>query len=96
MKKLKENNDENYDFVLKQKVVEALIFSSSIPITYNELLKRIIDKNTLNEILENLQKKYFANKKSFNNRALYSLCCFCDWSSFYQPCNFINKRSLQS
>ena len=51
--------NENYDFVLKQKIVEALIFSSSEPILYNELLKRIIDKKILNEILENLEKKYF-------------------------------------
>ena len=57
MKKLKEKNNKNYDFVLKQKIVEALIFSSSEPISYNELLKRIIDKNILNEILENLKKK---------------------------------------
>ena len=34
MKKLNENNNENYDFVLKQKIVEALIFSSSEPIPY--------------------------------------------------------------
>ncbi len=58
MKKAKENNNENYDFVLKQKVVEALIFSSSDPVHYDELLKRIPDKNMLNEILENLEKKY--------------------------------------
>ena len=56
MKKLKEKNIENYQFVLKQKVVEALIFSSSEPIPYEELLKRIIDKDILNEILENLEK----------------------------------------
>ena len=55
MKEYKENNNENYDFVLKQKVVEALIFSSSDPVPYNELLKRIIDKNILNEILENFK-----------------------------------------
>ena len=58
MKKLKEKNNENYDFVFKQKVVEALIFSSSEPVPYNELLKRILDKNILNKILENLEKKY--------------------------------------
>ncbi len=58
MKKLKEKNSENYDFVLKQKIIEALIFSSSDPVHFNELLKRIPDTNTLNEILENLEKKY--------------------------------------
>ena len=58
MKKLNEKNNENYDFELKQKVVEALIFSSSDPVPYDELLKRISDKNILNEILENLEKKY--------------------------------------
>ena len=58
MKKLNEKKNENYDFALKQKIVEALIFSSSDPVPYNELLKRIIDKNILNEILENLEKKY--------------------------------------
>ena len=58
MKKLNEKKNENYDFVLKQKIVEALIFSSSDPVPYDELLKRIIDKNILNEILENLEKKY--------------------------------------
>ena len=41
MKKLKEKNNENYDFLLKQKVVEALIFSSSDPVPYNELLKQM-------------------------------------------------------
>ena len=58
MKKLNEKNNDNFDFELKQKVVEALIFSSSNPVTYDELLKRISDKNKLNEILENLEKKY--------------------------------------
>ena len=58
MKKFKEKNNENYDFVLKQKIVEALIFSSSNPVPFNELLKRITDTNTLNKILENLEKKY--------------------------------------
>ena len=58
MKKLNEKNNENYDFELKQKVVEALIFSSSNPVPYDELLKRLSDKNILNEILENLEKKY--------------------------------------
>ena len=53
----KEKNNK-YDFELKQKVIEALIFSSSNPISYNELLKRISDKNILNEILLNLEKKY--------------------------------------
>ena len=56
MKKLNEKKNENYDFVLKQKIVEALIFSSSDPVPYYELLKRIIDKDILNEILENLEK----------------------------------------
>ena len=58
MKKLNENNKEDYDFVFKQKVVEALIFSSSDPVPYDELLKHILDKNNLNKILENLEKKY--------------------------------------
>ena len=58
MKKLNEKKNENYDFVLKQKIVEAIIFSSPDPVPYDELLKRIIDKNILNEILENLEKKY--------------------------------------
>ena len=58
MKKIKEKNNENYDFVLKQKIIEALIFSSSDPVPYNELLKRISDENILNKILENLEKKY--------------------------------------
>ena len=54
MKKLNENKNENYDFVLKQKIVEAIIFSSSDPVPYDELLKRIPDKNILNKILQNL------------------------------------------
>ena len=45
MKKLKEKNNQNYDFVLKQKTVEALIFSSSEPVPYDELLKRIDEWN---------------------------------------------------
>ena len=35
MKKLNEKKNENYDFVLKQKIVEALIFSSSDPVPYD-------------------------------------------------------------
>ena len=54
MKKLGEKNNKNYDFALKQKLVEALIFSSSDPVTFDELLKRILDKNLLIEILKNL------------------------------------------
>ena len=58
MKKVNEKKNEDYDFVLKQKVVEALIFSSSDPVSYNELLKRMPNKDTLNEILKNLENKY--------------------------------------
>tara|TARA_Y100000991_G_scaffold203946_1_gene179058 strand:- start:543 stop:1133 length:591 start_codon:yes stop_codon:yes gene_type:complete len=61
MKKINKKNNTNYDFVLKQKVVEALIFSSSVPVSYDELLKRISDTNTLNKILENLEKKYLSS-----------------------------------
>ena len=70
MKKIKEKNDENFDFVLKHKIVEALIFSSSDPVHYDDLLKRILDKNILNEILENLEKKYASsgvNLRVINN-----------------------------
>ena len=56
MKKLNEKKNENYDFVLKQKIVEAIIFSSSDPVPYDELLKRIIDKDILDEILVELEK----------------------------------------
>ena len=66
MKKLKEQDNENYDFILKQKIVEALIFSSSDPIHYDELLKRIPDKNILNEILVNLEKKYTSSGVNLN------------------------------
>ena len=61
MKKINKKNNTNYDFVLRQKVVEALIFSSSVPVSYDELLKRISDTNTLNKILENLEKKYLSS-----------------------------------
>ena len=65
MKKINEKNRKNYDFELKQKVVEALVFSSSNPVPYDELLKRISDKNILNEILENLEKKYSSSGVKF-------------------------------
>ena len=65
MKKINEKKYENYDFELKQKVVEALIFSSSNPVPYNELSERISDKNILNDILENLKKKIFLQWSKF-------------------------------
>ena len=66
MKQTNKKNNENYNYILKQNVVEALIFSSSEPVNYKELLKRVSDKNLLNEILKNLEKKYSSSGVNLN------------------------------
>ncbi len=58
MLNLNKKKDEEFDFNLNKKIVEALIFSSQEPITLTELRKSIINKDLLNEILVSLEKKY--------------------------------------
>ena len=92
MKKLNEKKNENYDFVLKQKIVEALIFSSSDPVPYDELLKRIIDKNILNEILENLEKKYSSSGVNlYVINDTYAFRTSLEVSEFLNICSKIKK-----
>ena len=52
---------KNIDFSLNQKIVEALIFSSSEPISYSELQKTITDNKQLDKILIALEKKYMSS-----------------------------------
>ena len=59
MENLNKNNKE-INFGLKQKIVEALIFSSAEPISYLELQKTITDNKLLDEILIALEKKYIS------------------------------------
>ena len=42
---------ENIDFVLNQKIVEALIFSSAEPVSYSELQNTLTDNKQLDKIL---------------------------------------------
>ena len=58
MTNLKENNENEIQFNLNQKIIEALIFSSAEPISYNDLKKTIVDGNLLDEILTSLENKY--------------------------------------
>ena len=60
MENLNKNNKE-INFGLKQKIVEALIFSSAEPISYLELQKTITDKKLLDEILTVLENKYISS-----------------------------------
>ena len=60
MENLNKNNKE-INFGLKQKIVEALIFSSAEPISYLELQKTITDNKLLDEILTALENKYISS-----------------------------------
>ena len=60
MKNLKKDY-KNIDFVLNQKIVEALIFSSAEPVSYSELQKTITDNKQLDKILIALEKKYMSS-----------------------------------
>jgi len=46
------------EFSFKEKIIEALIFASSEPISYNELKNKINDEDLLNQILESLEIQY--------------------------------------
>ena len=63
---LKENNKNQIQFNLNQKIIEALIFSSSEPISYNDLKKTIVESNLLNEILTSLEDKYSSSGINLN------------------------------
>ena len=60
MENLNKNNKE-INFGLKQKIVEALIFSSAEPISYFDLQKTITDNKLLDEILTALENKYISS-----------------------------------
>ena len=51
-------NENNIDFNFNLKIVEALIFASPEPVSFNELKKTIPDIDILKAILESLEKKY--------------------------------------
>ena len=51
-------NENNIDFNFNLKVVEALIFASSEPVSFKELKKTILDIEVLEAVLKSLEKKY--------------------------------------
>ena len=63
---LKGNNKNQIQFNLNQKIIEALIFSSSEPISYNDLKKTIVESDLLDEILTSLEDKYSASGINLN------------------------------
>ena len=66
MTNLKENNKNQIQFNLNQKIIEALIFSSSEPISYNDLKKTIVESDLLDEILTSLEDKYLSSGINLN------------------------------
>ena len=66
MKNLKENNKNQIQFNLNKKIIEALIFSSSEPISYNDLKKTIVESDLLDEILRTLEDKYSSSGINLN------------------------------
>ena len=66
MTNLKENNKNQIQFNLNQKIIEALIFSSSEPISYNDLKKTIVKSDLLDEILTTLEDKYSSSGINLN------------------------------
>ena len=66
MTNLKENNKNQIQFNLNQKIIEALIFSSSEPISYNDLKKTIVESDLLDEILTCLEDKYSSSGINLN------------------------------
>ena len=53
-------NENNIDFNFNLKIVEALIFASPEPVSFNELKKTIPDIDILEAILESLENKYLS------------------------------------
>ena len=66
MTNLKGNNKNQIQFNLNQKIIEALIFSSSEPISYNDLKKTIVESDLLDEILTSLEDKYSSSGINLN------------------------------
>ena len=66
MTNLKGNNKNQIQFNLNQKIIEALIFSSSEPISYNDLKKTIVESDLLDEILTCLEDKYSSSGINLN------------------------------
>ena len=58
-------NENNIDFNFKLKVVEALIFASSEPVSFKDLKKTILDIDTLESVLKSLEKKYSSSGINF-------------------------------
>ena len=63
---LKGNNKNQIQFNLNQKIIEALIFSSSEPISYSDLKKTIVEGDLLDEILTSLEDKYSSSGINLN------------------------------
>jgi chromosome segregation and condensation protein ScpB len=61
MSQLKENDDYNFNFNQKQNIIEAIIFSSSEPVSFKSLEKIIPDNVLLLEIINSLEKKYVSS-----------------------------------
>ena len=53
-------NENDIDFNFNLKIVEALIFASPEPVSFNELKKTISDIDILEAILVSLEKKYLS------------------------------------
>ena len=66
MTNLKGNNKNQIQFNLNQKIIEALIFSSSEPISYSDLKKTIVEGDLLDEILTSLEDKYSSSGINLN------------------------------
>lgn len=66
MTNLKENNKNQIQFNLNQKIIEALIFSSSEPVSYNDLKRTIVESDLLDEILTSLEDKYSSSGINLN------------------------------
>ena len=66
MSNLKESNENQIEFNLNQKIIEALIFSSSEPVSYNDLKKTIVESDLLDEILTSLEDKYSSSGINLN------------------------------
>ena len=66
MTNLKEDNKNQIQFNLNQKIIEALIFSSSEPISYKYLKRTIDESDLLDEILMSLEYKYSSSGINLN------------------------------
>ena len=65
-------NENSIDFNFNLKIVEALIFASTEPVSFNELKKTISDIDILEAILESLEKKYSDSPQNRRDEAIRS------------------------